>query len=311
MGAAITGWGTALPPGIVTNDDLAKRIDTSDEWITERTGIRERRWGGTTTDLAVEAGAAALAHAGLQGSDIDLLILATTTSDQMIPAASSLVHHRLGLSGGGFDLNAACAGFTYALVTAEALLGVGHERCLIIGAETLSTLIDKDDRGTAILFGDGAAAMVLERSDVHELVLSHDIGVDGSAFDLIVAPHGGFIHMEGREVFRRAVRVEIASIEKVLDSAGIKPADVALFVPHQANVRIIESVNEKLGLTMDQTAIVLDRTGNTSAASIPLALAEAADAGRLKEGDLVLLSGFGAGMTWASAVIRWGVASGK
>jgi 3-oxoacyl-[acyl-carrier-protein] synthase-3 len=311
MGAAITGWGTALPPGIVTNDDFAKRLDTSDQWITERTGIRERRWGGTTTDLAIEAGAKALAHAGLQGSDIDLLILATTTPDQTIPATSSLVHHKLGLGGGGFDLNAACAGFTYALVTAEALLRVGHERCLLIGAETLSKTLDKDDRGTAILFGDAGAAMVLERSDVHELILSHDIGVDGSAFDLIVAEHGGFIRMEGREVFRRAVRVEIASIEKVLDLAGIKPADVALFVPHQANLRIIESVNAKIGFSMEQTAIVLDRTGNTSAASIPLALAEAAEAGRLREGDLVVLSGFGAGMTWASAVIRWGVASGK
>jgi 3-oxoacyl-[acyl-carrier-protein] synthase-3 len=311
MGAAITGWGTALPPGVVTNDDFAKRLDTSDAWITERTGIRERRWGGTTTDLAIEAGAMALKHAGLQGSDIDLLILATTTPDQTIPATSSLVHHKLGLAGGGFDLNAACAGFTYALVTATALLGVGHERCLLIGAETLSKTLDKDDRSTAILFGDGAAAVVLERSSVHELILSHDIGVDGGAFDLIVAEHGGFLRMEGREVFRRAVRVELASIGKVLDLAGIKPADVALFVPHQANVRIIESVNEKLGFTMDQTSIVLDRTGNTSAASIPLALAEAADAGRLHEGDLVLLSGFGAGMTWASAVIRWGVASGK
>jgi len=307
MGSAITGWGSALPDQIITNDDFAKRLDTSDQWITERTGIRERRWGGTTTELAIEAGAKALERAGLTGADIDLFILATTTPDQTIPATSSLIHHKLGLSGGGFDLNAACAGFTYAVVTADALLGVGHKRCLVIGSETLSKSLDKDDRTTAILFGDAAAAVVLEARDDHQLILSHDIGVDGSAFDLIVAEHGGFIKMEGKEVFRRAVRVEITSIEKVLDLAGVKPGDISLFVPHQANIRIIESVNEKVGLTMDQTAVVLDRTGNTSAASIPFALAEAADAGRLHEGDLVLLSGFGAGMTWASAIIRWGV----
>lgn len=307
MGAAITGWGSALPDLVVTNDDFAKRLDTSDEWITERTGIKERRMGGTTAGLAIEAGRKALDRAGLSGSDIDLFILATTTPDQTIPATSSVVHRELGLGGGGFDMNAACAGFTYALVTAQALLQSGHKRCLIIGSETLSKVTDQDDRSTAILFGDGAAAVVLEYRDDREFMLSHDLGVDGTAFDLIVAPHGGYIHMDGREVFRRAVRVEIASIEKVLSDAGVKADELALFVPHQANVRIIESVNAKIGITMDQTAIVLDRTGNTSAASIPLALAAAADAGRLHEGDLVLLSGFGAGMTWASAVIRWGV----
>lgn len=311
MGAAIIGWGSALPDLVVTNDDFAKRLDTSNEWITERTGIRERRMGGTTAGLAIEAGRKALECAGLGGSDIDLLILATTTPDKTIPATSSLVHHELGLAGGGFDLNAACAGFTYALVTADALLRVGHKRCLIIGSETLSKVTNQDDRSTAILFGDGAAAIVLEARDDRELILAHDLGVDGSAFDLITAEHGGYIHMDGREVFRRAIRVELASIEKVLADAGVKPEDLALFVPHQANVRIIESVNEKLGLKMDQTAIVLDRTGNTSAASIPLALADAAEAGRLHEGDLVLLSGFGAGMTWASAVIRWGVGATK
>lgn len=311
MGAAIIGWGSALPDLVVTNDDFAKRLDTSDEWITERTGIRERRMGGTTAGLAIAAGQQALSCAGLSGADVDLLILATTTPDKTIPATSSIVHHELGLGGGGFDLNAACAGFTYALVTADALLRVGHKRCLIIGSETLSKVTDQDDRSTAILFGDGAAAIVLEARDDRDLILSHDLGVDGSAFQLITAEHGGFIHMDGREVFRRAVRVELASIQKVLDDAGVTPEDLALFVPHQANVRIIESVNDKLGLKMDQTAIILDRTGNTSAASIPLALAEAAEAGRLHEGDLVLLSGFGAGMTWASAVIRWGVGAAK
>lgn len=311
MGAVITGWGSALPEKVVTNDDFAKRLDTSDEWISERTGIRERRMGSTTTDLAIEAGRRALDRAGRDGSEVDLLILATTTPDRTIPAASSVVHHELGLAGGGFDLNAACAGFTYALVTANALLAAGHERCLIIGSETLSRVTDQDDRTTAVLFADGAAATLVERNVEHQLILSSDLGVDGSAAPLITAEIGGYIHMEGREVYRRAVRVEITSIERVLTDAEVSPEQIALFIPHQANVRIIEAVTERIGLSMDKTAIVLDRTGNTSAASIPLALAEAADAGRLKEGDLVLLSGFGAGMTWASAVIRWGGAPTK
>jgi 3-oxoacyl-[acyl-carrier-protein] synthase-3 len=307
MGVRITGWGTALPEKVVTNFDLGQRLDTSDEWIVERTGIRERRIGGTTSGLAADAGRAALARAGRSGAEIDLLILATTTPDRQIPATSSWVHHELGLSGGAFDLNAACAGFAYALVTANALLGVGHERILLIGAETLSRLTDFEDRSTAILFGDGAAAVVLERlDDAPPLVVAHDLGVDGSLLPLLYAEHGGTIHMDGREVFRRAVRAELESIGRVLDEAGVGPEEIALFVPHQANIRIIESVNEKIGFSMEKTALVLDRTGNTSAASIPLALCAAADAGRVHDGDLVLISGFGAGMTWASTIIRWG-----
>ena len=306
MGSAITGWGDALPDRVVTNDEFAARLDTSDEWIVARTGIRERRMGSTTSELAVQAGRAALKCAGVDGADVDLLVLATTTPDQAIPATSAAVHHALGCRGGAFDLNAACAGFVYALVTADALLGAGHRRALVIGSETLSRVTDQEDRSTAVLFGDGAAAIVLESGATGDLVLSYDLGVDGSAASLLYADHGGHIHMEGREVFRRAVRTEMVSIERVLADAGIGPDDVDLFVPHQANVRIIEAVNERLGLPMERTAIVLDHTGNTSAASIPLALAEAADSGRLAEGDTVLLSGFGAGMTWASAVIRWG-----
>jgi 3-oxoacyl-[acyl-carrier-protein] synthase-3 len=307
MGVRITGWGTALPEKVVTNADLGQRLDTSDPWIVERTGIRERRVGGTTSGLAADAGRAALRHASVDGADIDLLILATTTPDRTIPATSSWVHHELGLSGGAFDLNAACAGFAYSLVTANALLGVGHNRILLIGAETLSRVTDWDDRSTAILFGDGAAAVVLERDDsAPDLVVAHDLGVDGSLLPLLYAEHGGYIHMDGREVFRRAVRAELESITRVLERANLKPDDIALFVPHQANIRIIESVNERMGFSIEKTAIVLDKTGNTSAASIPLALCAAADAGRVHDGDLVLLSGFGAGMTWASAIIRWG-----
>ena len=306
MGAAITGWGSALPDTVVTNADFAARMDTSDAWIVERTGIRERRMGGTTGGLALEAGRAALARAGVAGADVDLLVLATTTPDRMIPASSSWVHHELGLSGGAFDLNAACAGFAYALVTANALIGAGAKRVLLIGAETLSRVTDFEDRSTAILFGDGAAAVLVESRPGHDLVLAADLGVDGSLTPLLYAEHGGKIHMEGREVFRRAVRAEIDSIEKVLATAEITAKDLKLFVPHQANIRIIEAVNERLGFKMENTAIVLDRTGNTSAASIPLALCEAAEDGRLEEGDLVLLSGFGAGMTWASVIVRWG-----
>jgi 3-oxoacyl-[acyl-carrier-protein] synthase-3 len=305
MGTAITGWGSALPDHVVTNDDFAARLDTNNDWIVARTGIRERRMGSTTSELAIEAGRAALKSAGVEGAEIDLLVLATTTPDQAIPATSPVVHDALGCHGGAFDLNAACAGFVYALVTADSLLHEG-DRALVIGSETLSKVTDQEDRSTAVLFGDGAAAIVLEAGTPDNLIVSYDLGVDGAATPLLYADHGGFIKMEGREVFRRAVRTELDSITKVLDRAGLGPKDIALFVPHQANLRIIEAVNERVGLTMEQTAIVLDRTGNTSAASIPLALAEAADAGRIADGDLVLLSGFGAGMTWASAIIRWG-----
>jgi 3-oxoacyl-[acyl-carrier-protein] synthase-3 len=307
MGTAITGWGDALPDHVVTNADFAARLDTTDDWIVSRTGIRERRMGGTTSGLAIEAGRAALKSAGLEGGDVDLLVLATTTPDQAIPATSATVHDALGLKGGAFDLNAACAGFVYALVVADALIDANHRRTLVIGSETLSRLADQDDRATAVLFGDGAAAIVLEDGADDDLILAYDLGVDGAATSLLNCAHGGYIHMEGREVYRRAVRAELDSIGKVLDKAGVRPEEIRLFVPHQANVRIIEAVNERVGLTMEQTAIVLDRTGNTSAASIPIALAEAADAGRVGEGDLVLLSGFGAGMTWSSAVVRWGL----
>ena len=307
MGNAIVGWGTALPDKVVTNADLEARLDTSDAWIVERTGIRERRVGGTTSVLAVEACERALLQAGVRGSEVELLVLATTTPDQTIPATSSAVHHALGCRGGAFDLNAACAGFVYALVTVDALLERSGGRALVVGTDALSKVTDHEDRATAILFGDGSGAVLLEAgAGEGPLVLGSDLGLDGSAAGLLFAEVGGTIHMEGREVFRRAVRAEIDSITKVLDTVGITPDDLALFVPHQANVRIIDAVNQRLGIPTERTALVLEHTGNTSAASIPLALCEAADADRLHDGDLVLLSGFGAGMTWASAVIRWG-----
>ncbi|MGA2208916.1 MAG: beta-ketoacyl-ACP synthase III [Acidimicrobiales bacterium] len=305
-GAAITGWGLALPDKIVTNADYEARIETSDAWIVERTGIRERRHGGTTGGLAVEAGQAALDKAGIGGSDIDLLVLATTTPDQAVPATSATVHAKLGLTGAAFDLNAACAGYVYGVVTAVSMLGLGYRRALVIGSDTLSRITDQEDRGTAVLFADGAGAVVIEARDDRPLLLSHDLGLDGSLVSILCCDHGGYIFMEGREVFRRAVRASVDSAQKVLDAAGVTADDIALYVPHQANQRIIDAAVQRLGIAPEKAAIVLDRTGNTSAGSMGIALAEAADEGRLKEGDLVLLSGFGAGMTWASAVLRWG-----
>ena len=304
--ARIAGWSCALPDKVVTNDDLAAVLDTSDEWITERSGIRERRIGGTTVGLAVEAGRAALDHASVAPRNVDLLILATTTPDQQVPASASAVQETLGLDCGAFDLNAACSGFVYSLVTAHQFIqGGAVDTVLVIGSETLSRITDWDDRSTAVLFADGAGAVVLEAVDGEPNLLGWDLGSDGSLRSILDADIGGYIRMEGKEVFRRAVRVMIDSATRSMQQAGVTADDIALVVPHQANIRIIESANAKLGLPMERTAIVLDRTGNTSSASIPIALADAAANGRLQAGDLVLMVGFGAGMTWASAIIRW------
>ena len=304
-GATIRSWGTALPEKVVTNHDLESTLDTTDEWIRERTGISERRVGGSTSGLAIAAGRQALERAGWDPSSVDLVILATTSPDQQVPATASTVQHELGLSCGAFDLNAACSGFVYGLVAAHGLIDAGMQRILVIGAETLSRITDWDDRGTAILFADGAGAVTLEAVDGPGELLGWDLGSDGSARHILDADIGGYIEMDGREVFRRAVRVMVQSGNDTMARAGVTADDVALVVPHQANIRIIESACNKLGFPMDKAVTVLDRTGNTSSASIPLALAEAADQGRIEPGDLVLLVGFGAGMTWASAVIRW------
>ncbi|WP_208027925.1 beta-ketoacyl-ACP synthase III [Rhabdothermincola sediminis] len=304
-GAVIVGWGTALPDRVVTNADLEATLDTSDEWITERTGIKERRVGGTTAGLAVAAGARALERAGLHGSDIDQVLLATTTPDRMIPSTASDVQHALGIKGGASDLNAACSGFVYGLVHAHGLIALGARRVLLIGSETLSRVTDWSDRNTAILFADGAGAVVLEATAGAGQLLGWDLGSDGSARDLLYADIGGYLQMDGREVFRRAVRATVDSALRSLQRAGVRATDVALAVPHQANIRIIDAACQRLGIPMERTATVLHATGNTSSASIPLALVDAIDRGRLHRGDLVLLVGFGAGMSWASAVIRW------
>ncbi|MCX7619925.1 MAG: ketoacyl-ACP synthase III [Acidimicrobiales bacterium] len=304
-GAKIVGWGAALPDKTITNADLEARLDTSDAWITERTGIKERRIGGTTAGLATEAGRRALERAGLEPSDIDLIILATTTPDKAIPHSAATVQDQLRVSGGALDLNAACSGFVYALVTAHGLIGLGYERILVIGADTLSRVTDWDDRNTAVLFADGAGAVVLQATNGPGQLLGFDLGSDGSARHLLYADIGGFMQMDGREVFRRAVRVTVESALASMTRADVTADDIALLIPHQANIRIIDAVCQRLGIPLDRTVNVLERTGNTSAASIPLALVDAADSGRLKKGDLVMLAGFGAGMSWASAVLRW------
>jgi 3-oxoacyl-[acyl-carrier-protein] synthase-3 len=305
MGTRILGWGTALPDKIVTNSDLEKTLDTSDEWIVERSGIRERRIGDSTSELALVAGREELVRADIDPASIDLLILATTTPDQTVPATSAHVHHELGLGGGAFDLNAACSGFVYGLVTANAMLGAGAKRILLIGAETLSRITDWSDRNTAVLFGDGAGALVLECVSDEGQLLAWDIGLDGSAREFLKAEVGGTVEMDGREVFKRAVRAMVDSATRTLERAKVEPSEVKLVVPHQANIRIIQAACDRLGIERERAAIVLHRTGNTSSASIPLALVDAIDRGRLEDGDLVLVTGFGAGMTWGSALLRW------
>jgi 3-oxoacyl-[acyl-carrier-protein] synthase-3 len=326
MRAAISGWGTALPDQRLTNADLEQLVDTSDQWIIERTGISERRIaaaGETTASLATEAGAAAIKNAGLTPDAIDLLIVATATTEQLIPHTGAFVGDGLGLRCGSFDLNAGCAGFVYELVVGASMLTAGNlDHVLVIGAETLSRVTDPTDRGTCVIFGDGAAAMVLSSSpDDGPGLLAWDLGCDGSAAALLEIPAGGsrrpasaetvangehYLRMAGQEVFRRAVRIVVESATNALARGGVGVDDITWFAPHQANVRIIEAAGHRLGIPAERTLVNIDRYGNTSAASIPLVLAEAADDGRLQPGDLVLLSGFGAGLTWGSALLRWG-----
>lgn len=320
-GCAITGWGAAFPPTVVTNEDLQSIFDTTDAWIFERSGIRSRyaatgpfvtetpavdaRELGTTATLAVESGRRALESAGLRPQDVDVLILCTTTPDLAIPATSSAAAGALGITGGAMDLNAACAGFTYGLITAAALMSSGAGPVLLIGAETLTRVTNWKDRTNAFLFGDGAGAVVLEAVDGPGSLLGWHLGVDGSLVDLLYAEHGSGMVMRGQEVFRKAVRATAESAEAALERAQVDASEIGLFVPHQANQRIMDAVAERLGIPPARVASVIEWSGNTSSASIPLSLVDAAERGRLGAGDLVLLSGFGAGMTFASAVWRW------
>jgi 3-oxoacyl-[acyl-carrier-protein] synthase-3 len=305
-GGIVTGWGIAVPDKVVTNDDLSVTMDTNDEWIRERTGIRERRIGGTTSQLAIDAGLAALDKAGRRPDEIDAVILATTTPDRIIPATSATVQDGIGVPGGAFDVNAACSGFVYGLTVAHGMLAIGAERLLLIGSETLSRVTDWDDRSVAVLVGDGAGAVVLEAVDGPGQLLSWNLGADGSLRHLLKCDHGGFLYMDGKEIFRKAVRVVVESAERAIAEAGLTVDDIDLLVPHQANLRIITAACQRLGIPEEKAVVVIDRYGNTSSASIPLALVDALDTDRLRPGHRVLLTGFGGGMTWASAVLHWG-----
>lgn len=305
-GAVITGWGSALGENTVTNEDLARVLDTSNEWIIERTGILERHVGGSTASLSIESGRKALQMAGVDPTEIDALVLATTTPDRSVPATSATVQNALGLKCGAFDVNAACSGFVYAMINAHGLIAMGARKVLVIGTDTLARITDWTDRNTAVLFADGSGAVVLEASDTGSQLLGWDIDADGSAEKYLYAELGGNIKMEGKEVFRRAVRIMVDSATKSLAAAGITAEQLTLVVPHQANIRIIQAACERLGVPMDKAALVLQYAGNTSSASIPLALVDALDHGRVKKGDYLLLVGFGAGMTAASAVLQWG-----
>ncbi len=318
--AVVAGCGAYLPEKILTNNDLAKTIDTSDEWIRERTGIRERHIaadGEYTSDLAVAAAGSALADAGVKPQDIDLVIVATTTPDLTFPATAAIVQAKLGLGpGAAFDIQAVCTGFIYALATAEKFLASGqHKRALIIGAETFSRILDWQDRATCVLFGDGAGAFVMEAVEGSRAqgrgVIGSYLRCDGRLVDILYVDGGvsstreaGHVRMQGNRVFREAIEKISEAMESVAKIAGIAPNDIDWFVPHQANERIIQGVVKKLDLRPDQVISTIARQGNTSAASIPLAYCQGVSDGRIKKGDLVMLEAMGGGLTWGAALLR-------
>jgi 3-oxoacyl-[acyl-carrier-protein] synthase III len=321
--SVVLGCGGYLPERVVSNAELARRLDTSDDWIVQRTGIRQRHvaaQGELTSDLAVRAAERALASACVKASDIDLLVLATATPDNTFPATAARVQARLGLARGApsFDVQAVCTGFIYALAVADNFLRCGQaRRALVIGAETFSRILDWEDRGTCVLFGDGAGALVLEAQPSngggHERgVLSTHLHADGSGYDLLQVDGGpsstgttGFLRMEGREIFRQAVLRLAEVVDEALVANGLAASDIDWLVPHQANRRIIDGMARKLGLDERRVVITIDRHANTSAASVPLALAEAAGDGRLQPGQLVLLEAMGGGLTWGAGLVRW------
>jgi 3-oxoacyl-[acyl-carrier-protein] synthase-3 len=319
----VIGCGGYLPARIVSNAELAERLDTSDDWIVQRTGIRQRHVaapGELTSDLALKAAEQALAKAGITGAELDLIVLATATPDNTFPATATKLQAQLGMThGAAFDVQAVCSGFIYALATADNFIRCGQARtALVIGAETFSRILDWEDRGTCVLFGDGAGAMVLrahrdEGGGARERgVLSTHLHSDGKLYDILYVDGGpsttgssGFLRMEGKEVFRHAVHRLAEVVDEALNANGLKGADLDWLVPHQANRRIIDGMGRKLGLPPEKVVITIDRHANTSAASVPLALAEAVDDGRIKPGQLVLMEAMGGGITWGAALVRW------
>ena len=320
--AVIEGVGSYLPARIMSNADLARMVDTSDEWIVERTGIRERRIAAdneTTGDLAINAARDALVQSGVSAAEVDLIIVATSTPDDTFPATAVKVQAALGIvKGSAFDVQAVCSGFVYALTVADSLLKAGQGSCaLVIGAETFSRILDWTDRTTCVLFGDGAAAVVMRAVDGNGTmadrgILAARLRSDGRYRDKLYVDGGvsstmtvGHLRMEGREVFKHAV-INIASVmAETIKDAGLEPKDIDWFVPHQANRRILEGTAKKLGVTEDRVVITLEKHGNTSAASIPLALNTAVQDGRIKRGDLVLMEAMGGGFTWGAVLVRW------
>ena len=314
----ITGLGAYAPERVITNDELSKLVDTSDEWIMERTGIRERRIAADSqalSDISLPAARQALEQAGSDGTDVDLLIVATVTPDMMFPSTSAILADQLGAKdAAAYDLSAGCTGFMYALVQAYGMVAAGlSRRALVVGGDVLSRILDWSDRSTVVLFGDGAGAVVVEPADTDGF-LAFELGADGAGGEPLWLPGSGsrrfadperFVKMNGREVFKFATRVLVQSAEDVLDKYGAKIEDVDVYVPHQANVRIIDHATKKLGIPSERVVINVDRYGNTSSGSIPLALAEAQADGRLSPGSLVLMTGMGAGLTWGSALMRW------
>jgi 3-oxoacyl-[acyl-carrier-protein] synthase III len=317
---SITGLGSHVPKRVLTNDELSTIVDTSDEWIMERTGIRERRIAApdeALTDLALPAAREALEQAGVAAKDIDLLVCATVTPDMMFPTSSALLADELGApDAAAYDLLAGCTGFMYAVAQAYGMIAAGlAQRSLVVGGDVLSRILDWTDRSTLVLFGDGAGAVVLERVE-RPGFLGFELGADGGGGLHLSLPGSGsrriedgtgngFVHMNGREVFRFATRVLVSSAQAVLDRCGVSVDDVDVYVPHQANVRIMDHAAEKLGIPRERMVVNVDRYGNTSSGSIPLALAEAQRDGRLKKGDLVLMTGMGAGLTWGSGLMEW------
>lgn len=320
----ITGTGSYAPKHVLTNFDLEKKVDTSDEWITERTGIKERRIAKdeSTSDLCLEASKRALQAAGVGPGDIDLIIVATMSGDMPMPSTASFLQRKLDAkNAGAFDVNAACSGFLYGLSVADSFIKGGKaKRILLVGAEIMSKFLDWEDRTTCVLFGDGAGAVVIEQTRGQSGILSTRLYTDGTLWDYICLPGGGsqnppsaktlkekmhYVKMKGNETFKVAVRTLEKLVVDTLKENNIKPSELAMLIPHQANLRIIKATAERLHLPMSKVAVNLDRYGNTSSASIPIALDEVVREGRIKKNDYVLLEAFGAGLTWASALIRW------
>jgi 3-oxoacyl-[acyl-carrier-protein] synthase-3 len=325
--ARIAGWGKYVPERILSNQDLEQMVQTSDEWIYSRTGIRERRIATsdeTVTTMSVAASRAALAVAGLDPADLDLIIVGTSSPDHLVPAAASMIEHELGAEhAAAFDLRAGCAGFMYGLAVGTQFIASGmYRHVLVIGAEIISKFIDWQDRNTCVLFGDGAGAVLLQASEEPTGLVTCCLGSRGADYDALFMPGGGSKHpfsqevldrgwhrikMNGRRIFRFAVTTPTEVAREALAAAGLSPSDITLLIPHQANMRIIQSICRRLRVPEEKVFVNIHKYGNTSAASIPIALCEAVEEGRLNPGDYLLLVGFGAGVTWAVAVVRWGV----